>query len=84
MSEAIFKQFLAKARDAKKGGVDAWHCQSTGAKLAVALALNRADWLQLMDYTIAEAIDRVGSEWLSYILQIQRRLESDNFEDIPF
>jgi hypothetical protein len=84
MSEAIFKQFLGKARDAKKGGEDAWHCQSTGEKLAVALVLNRMDWLQSMDYTIAEAIDRVGPAWLSYILQVQRRLESDNFEDVPY
>lgn len=84
MSEAIFKQFLGKARDAQKGGADAWHCQSTGEKLAVALVLNRADWLQMMDYTIAEAIDRVGPEWLSKILQVQRQLESDRFEDVPY
>ena len=48
---------IRKARDAKRGG---WGVQSTGEKLASALVLNRPDWIAAMDYTLAEAIDRVG------------------------
>ena len=55
-----------KAQDAKRGGHDAWAVQSTGEKVAVALVLNRADWLVEQDYTIAEAIERLvpsGLRW---------------------
>jgi hypothetical protein len=45
---------------------------STGEKLASALVLNRADWLTSMDYTIAEAIDRIGMEWASRLRQAER------------
>ena len=52
---------IRKARYALHGG---FSVLSTGEKLAAALVLNRADWLASMDYTMAEAIDRVGAEWL--------------------
>lgn len=68
---------LHKARDAKHGGEDAWSVQSTGEKLAVALVLNRPDWLALMGYTLAEAVDRVGPEWCSHLLSVQRELADD-------
>ncbi len=45
MSENEYRHLLGKAREAKSGGREAWGVQSTGEKLAVALALNRADWL---------------------------------------
>jgi hypothetical protein len=57
-----YEHLLRKARDARRGGHEAWRVQSTGERVAVALALNRADWLAEMDYTIAEAIDRSGAE----------------------
>ncbi len=47
---------LRKAGEAKRGGHDAWAVQSTGEKVAVALVLNRPDWLAEQGYTIAEAI----------------------------
>ena len=40
-----FAHLLRKSRDAKQGGPEAWAVQSTGEKVAVALVLNRADWL---------------------------------------
>jgi hypothetical protein len=40
-----YSHLLNKARDAMRGGHDAWRVQSTGEKVAVALVLNRADWL---------------------------------------
>jgi hypothetical protein len=52
--------------------------QSTGEKVAVALVLNRADWLAEYDYTIAEAIDRAGQEWVVIIPQIARRLAEED------
>ncbi len=69
-----YRQLLNKAHDAKRGGHDAWAVQSTGEKIAVALVLNRADWLAEYDYTIAEAIERAGQEWVAAIPQIARQL----------
>ena len=65
---------IRKARDAKRGG---WGPQSTGEKLASALVLNRPDWIASMDYTLAEAIDRVGPEWLALIPTAERTLRDE-------
>lgn len=43
----------------------------------MALVLNRADWLAEMDYTIPEAIERSGSEWVSVIPQVARQLAEE-------
>lgn len=72
-----YQHLLSKARNAKRGGHDAWTVQSTGEKVAVALVLNRADWLAECDYTIAEAIDRAGQEWVTVIPQIARQLAEE-------
>ena len=69
-----YQHLLNKARDAKRGSHDAWAVQSTGEKVAVALVLNRADWLTEYGYTIAEAIERAGQEWIAVIPQIARQL----------
>lgn len=73
-----YQHLLNKARDAKRGGHDAWAVQSTGEKVAVALVLNRADWLADRDYTIAEAIERAGQEWVAAIPQIARQLAEED------
>ena len=44
---------------------------STGEKLAVALALDRADWLKAMGYTMLEAIERVGPTWVAAARTVQ-------------
>jgi len=72
-----YEHLLRKAGDAKRGGHDAWAVQSTGEKVAVALALNRADWLAEIQYTIAEAIERSGQEWVSIIPHVARRLAEE-------
>ena len=72
-----YDHLLRKARNAMRGGHDAWAVQSTGEKVAVALALNRADWLAEFHYTIAEAIERSGQEWTGMIPQIARQLAED-------
>ena len=70
---------IRKAADAKRGG---WGVQSTGEKLASALVLNRPDGIASMGYTLAEAIDRVGAEWMALIPAAERRLR-DEFGDEP-
>jgi hypothetical protein len=72
-----YNHLLNKARNAKLGGHRAWAVQSTGEKVAVALVLNRADWLREFDYTIAEAIERAGQEWVAAIPQIARQLAEE-------
>ncbi len=72
-----YQHLLSKASDAMRGGHDAWAVQSTGEKVAVALVLNRADWLAEFDYTIAEAIERAGQDWVAVIPHIARQLEEE-------
>jgi hypothetical protein len=61
-----------------RGGHDAWAVQSTGEKVAVALVLNRSEWLAEYGYTIAEAIDRAGRDWVEMIPQIARQLGDED------
>ena len=77
MSDTEFRHFYGKARDAKRGGVDAWRVQSTGEKAAVALALNKPEWLEIMGYTIVEAIERAGPVWVSLMPRVVRALDAD-------
>ena len=69
-----YDHLLRKAQHAQRGGHDAWSVQSTGEKVAVALVLSRADWLAEQDYTIAEAIEPSGPEWVAMIPQVARQL----------
>lgn len=72
-----YQHLLRKASDAKSGGYEAWAVQSIGEKVAVALVLNRADWLSSMQYTIADAIERTGVEWVAIIPQVARQLAEE-------
>jgi hypothetical protein len=72
-----YEHLLRNARDAKSRGYEAWAVQSTGEKVAVALVLNRADWLSTFQYTIAEAIERSGVEWVAIIPQVARQLADE-------
>jgi hypothetical protein len=72
-----YEHLFRKSRDAKRGGHDAWVVQSTGERVAVALVLNRADWLAEIQYTIAEAIERSGQDWVSVIPQVARQLAEE-------
>lgn len=74
MSHPEYNHLIGKCRDAAAGG---WSVQSTGEKLACALVLNRPDWLEHMDYTIAEAIARVGPEWVAMIPDVARELADE-------
>jgi len=72
-----YEHLLRKSRDAKRGGHEAWSVQSTGEKVAAALVLNRVDWLSTIQYTIAEAIERSGIEWVAIIPQVARQLAEE-------
>jgi|GEM_PF-1174008 len=48
-----YEHLLRKAQDAARGDHSAWAVQSTGERVAVALVLNRADWLAEFGYTIS-------------------------------
>jgi len=76
-SNPRYAHLLRKAQDAQRGGHNAWAVQSTGEKTAVALVLNRADWLGEHGYTIAEAIERTGPEWVEMIPQIASQLAEE-------
>ena len=47
-------------------------------KLAAALVLNRADLLASMKFTIAEAIERVGPDWLRLIPRVARLIQDED------
>lgn len=72
-----YRHLLSKARNAIRFGRTAWAVQSTGEKIAVALVLNLADWLEEIGYTIAEAIERAGQVWVSMIPEIARLLAEE-------
>ena len=72
-----YEHLLRKSRDAVRGGREAWAVQSTGEKVAVALVLNRAEWLAEIDYTIPEAMERSGAEWVAIIPQLARQLTDE-------
>lgn len=71
MTDHVLEQIVSKSRHARDGG---FGVLSTGEKLAAALVLNRPDWLAQMSYTMAEAIDRVGADWLTKIPEAARIL----------
>ncbi|HEY1743839.1 MAG TPA: hypothetical protein VGG18_11795 [Granulicella sp.] len=72
-----YQHLLRKAHDAKCSGHAAWSVQSTGERVAVALVLNRPDWLTEIGYSIPEAIERSGAEWVSMIPQVARQLADE-------
>jgi hypothetical protein len=71
------EHLLRKSREAARGGHGAWSVQSTGEKVAVALVLNRSDWLDEIEYTIAEAIERSGVDLVAVIPHVARRLAEE-------
>jgi len=78
MSDSEYRHLFGKSRDARRGGREAWEVQSTGEKVAVALVLNRPEWLASMNYTLAEAIHRTGPEWLALIPRVERDLRAED------
>lgn len=52
---------------------------STGESLTAALVLNRHDWLAEMDYTIAQALDRIDDETIPHLADAARCI-SEGFD----
>ncbi|MGS0581777.1 hypothetical protein ACQEPV_017840 [Xanthomonas oryzae pv. oryzicola] len=50
---------------------------STGEALTAALVLNRADWLAEMDFTIAEALDRIDPDTVQHLRDAERALRQE-------
>jgi hypothetical protein len=69
IAETIMRLTETVARDEHRFGVF-----STGEKIAVALVLDRRDLLAEVNggYTMLEAVERLGPEWTSAALQVQR------------
>lgn len=74
IGNADLKHMLAKTREAAAFGPGAL---STGEVLAAALILNRPDWLLDRNYTIAEALDRIGPEWAKLIPAAANQFKQD-------
>ena len=47
---------------------------STGEALTAALVLNRHDWLADMGYTVAQALDRIDSDTVQHLRDVERVL----------
>lgn len=73
--QADLDHILRSARSAEAGR---FGVLSTGEKLAAALVLNRADLLASMKFTIAEAIERVGPDWLRLIPRVARLIQDED------
>lgn len=67
-------QIISVSRRAARDGTGTL---SHGEALAAALVLDRPDWLARMKYTLAEAIERVGAEWLALIPKASRQLADE-------
>ena len=78
MYEEEYQHLIDKARDAKLGGHDSWRPMSAGEKVAIALLLNRPEWLTEMDYTIPQAIERAGPVWMRLIPIIAQTLADED------
>ncbi|MGL4965431.1 MAG: hypothetical protein ACRC67_29685 [Inquilinus sp.] len=74
IGNADLAHMIRKARTAADGS---FGVHSTGEKLVVALLLDRPDWLAEMDYTLADAIERVGPEWARLIPAAARQVENE-------
>ncbi|WP_442682179.1 hypothetical protein ACSBPQ_10935 [Stenotrophomonas sp. JC08] len=73
-TDHVLEQILDKARAARDGHFDVL---STGEKLTVALVLNQPELLSKMGYTMAEAVERVGPEWMAKVPEAARVLEHE-------
>jgi hypothetical protein len=76
-SASELNHLTRKCLDAKLGGYRAWAVMSTGEKAAVALVLNRPDWLAKMGFTIVDAIDRAGPQWVPLLKIVAQYITYD-------
>lgn len=58
-------------------GRRSWSTQSTEEKIAVAIALNRPDWLNAVGFTLAQAVASMESSWIAMMPVLVERLQKD-------
>lgn len=63
-----------KAAAVVAGGRGVWAEQSPSEQVAVALILNRPDWLASIGYTLGEAIERLSPMWRELVPMAERQL----------
>ena len=63
-----------KAAAVVAGGRAVWAEQSPSEQVAVALILNRPDWLASIGYTLGEAIERLSPMWRELVPVVERQL----------
>ena len=61
--EVTLDRLDAVAGRLREGDEDSFWVLSTGERLYAALAASRADLLETCDYTVAQALGRIGPEW---------------------
>ncbi len=76
IGSADLAHILAKTREAADRGSPG--PLSTGEALMAALVLNRPDWLIAMEYTIAEAIERISPEWVRLIPTAAKQFKQES------
>jgi hypothetical protein len=62
VTDAALRIVRMARTDIEVGSLGPW---STSEKIAVCIVLNRGDWLTRIGYTMLEAIERLGPEWLA-------------------
>lgn len=78
--DALLDRIIEIARTARGGG---FGVLSTGEQLAAALVLNRADWLASINFTMSQAMERLGTEWLDRIPSASLEFAYDPPEPTP-
>lgn len=74
-------RIIGCAQEASWGGISAL---STGEALAAALVLDRADWIDRLGFTLAQAIARIEPDWLALLPVAAQLLEQDlNYRAAP-
>lgn len=78
--DKLLDKIIGIAHIARAGGFGAL---STGEQLAAALVLNRADWLAAINFTMSQAMERLGTEWLDRIPSASLEFAYDPPEPTP-
>lgn len=74
----VIEHLLTKAREAQVLGRP--DPTATVEAVAVALILDRPDWLAAMDYTLASAIGRIDRDWLIAIPEVAKLFHEERDE----
>ncbi len=74
MTSNLDTRMLDIAQQAALSGISA---MSLGEALIAALVLNRSDWLRERDYSIVEALDRIGPLWTARLPEVARQFHGE-------